>query len=81
MSTVTGKLPGSFLRQFLQRIGAASEQGDFRAAIRQSNRRRQPDPRRSARDNENAIFDLHRSILLFQFDQDTEITGTFSPGR
>src|SRR5208283_5443794 len=28
------------LRQFFQRIGAASEKGDFRAAIRQSDRRR-----------------------------------------
>jgi hypothetical protein len=53
------------LRQFVQRIGAASKQGDFRAAIRQRDRRRQPDPRRSAGDDEHAIFDLHRSILLF----------------
>jgi len=44
----------------LQRIATASEQGDFRAAIRQRDRRREADPRRSARDNENAIFDLRR---------------------
>src|ERR1700753_72024 len=49
------KLP----RQFLQRIGAASKQGDFRAPLRQSNRRRKTDPGRSARDNEYAILDLH----------------------
>jgi hypothetical protein len=52
------------LRQLLQGIIAASEQGDLRAAIRQSNRRRQPDSRRSARDNEYVILDLHRFISL-----------------
>jgi hypothetical protein len=56
-------------RQLLQRIGAASEEGDFCAATGQRYRRRQADPRRSTRDNENAFFDLHRSILLVQFDQ------------
>jgi hypothetical protein len=53
------------LPQFLQRIGASSEQGDLRVAIRQCGRRREADPRRSARDDEDTIFDLHPSILLF----------------
>src|SRR5258708_13993741 len=64
-----GQTAWKLLRQFLQRIATASEHGDFRAALGQRNSRRQPYPRRSSRDNENAIFDLHRSILLFQFDQ------------
>jgi hypothetical protein len=51
------------LCQFFQRIGATSEKGDFRAAIRQSDRRRQPYPGRSASHNEYAIFDFHRLIL------------------
>jgi hypothetical protein len=53
------------LPQFSQRIGASSEQGDLRVAIRQRGRRREADPRRSARDDEDTIFDLHPSILLF----------------
>jgi len=53
---------GNLLRQFLQGIAAAGQEGDFRAAFRQSHRRRQPDPRRSARDNEYVIFDLHGLI-------------------
>ena len=65
-------------RQFLQRIAAASEQGDFRAAVGQSNSRREPYPRRSARDNENAILDLQPSILLFQFDQYPSINEPLS---
>ena len=64
-----GQAARKLLRQLLQRIGIASEQGDFRAAIRQRDRRREADPRRGARDNENVIFDLHRSILLFELDQ------------
>ena len=60
-------------RQFLQRVATASEQGYFRAALGQSNGSRQPYPRRGTRDNENAILDLHRSILLFQFDQNPSI--------
>jgi hypothetical protein len=51
------------LCQFFQRIGAASEKGDFRAAVRQSDRRRQSYPRRSAGHNEYAIFDFHLLIL------------------
>jgi hypothetical protein len=54
------KLP----RQFLQRFGAAREQGDLRAAISQRDCRRQSDPRRSAGDDEHAILDLHRSLRL-----------------
>src|SRR6516162_5491907 len=50
------------LRQFLERFSAASEQGDFRTAIRQSDCRRQPNSRRGAGDNEYAIFDLHLSF-------------------
>src|SRR5580704_8498343 len=53
------KLP----RQFLQRVATTSEQGDSRAPLGQSDRRGQPDPRRSARDNENTILDLHRLIF------------------
>jgi hypothetical protein len=51
------------LRQFLQRTGAASEQRDFRAPLRESDRRSKTDPGRSARDNENAILDLHVSFF------------------
>src|ERR1700733_1978271 len=51
-------------RQFLQRIATASEQGDLRASLGQSNSRRQSYPRRSTRDNEDTIVDLHRFILL-----------------
>jgi hypothetical protein len=51
------------LRQFLERISTAGEEGDFPAAIGKGNRGRKPDPRRSAGDNEDAIFDLHGSML------------------
>lgn len=50
------------LRQFCQGVGAASEEGDFGAPIRESHRRRQPYPRRSAGHNEYAVFDLHGLI-------------------
>ena len=39
-----GQAAGKLLRQLLQRIGAASEQGDFRATIRQRDRPREADP-------------------------------------
>src|SRR5215831_841148 len=52
------------LRQFFQRVGAAREQGDFRATVRQSNRCRKADPRRSACHDEYAICDLHDLMLL-----------------
>jgi len=58
-----GQAAWKLLREFLQRFGAACEKGDFRATIRQGDRRRQPDPRRSACDNENMILYLHRSII------------------
>jgi hypothetical protein len=54
------KLP----RQLLQGIRAAREQGDFRAPLAQSDRCGQSDPRRSARDNEDTILDLHRCFSL-----------------
>jgi hypothetical protein len=66
------------LRQFLQDIATASEQGDFRAPLGQSDRRGQSDPRRSARDNEDVILDLHPSILLFQCEQYPSINGQLS---
>jgi len=60
-------------RQFLQRIATASEQGDFRAAIRQRDRRREADPDEAPVTMKTRSFDLHRSILLFQFDQYSSI--------
>ena len=51
-------------RQFLQRISTSREQSDLGAAIRKGDCRRKADPRRSTRDYENAIFDLHRFMLL-----------------
>src|SRR6266513_2518534 len=60
---------GKLLRDLLQRIATAGQEGNFRAAISQSHRRRQPDPRRSARDNEYVIFDLQGliSYLILAF--------------
>jgi hypothetical protein len=43
-----GQAARKLLRQFLQRIATAGEQGDSRAPLGQSDRRGQPDPRRSA---------------------------------
>jgi hypothetical protein len=57
-----GQAAGKLLRQLLQRIATASQEGDLRAVIRQNHRRRQPNSRRSARDNEHVIFDLHGLI-------------------
>ena len=56
------KAPG----KFFQRSGAASEQGDSRAAIRQRGGGRQPNPGGGARDNEYVILDLHCSNLRLQ---------------